>query len=278
VRKVSAASCVAGVDARRAVEEVGVLDRHLTPPLRPQPAAPFDDAHAVPFARRLHHHLQHGGLARLERQFPARPRRPQPRRLGRGAHLGAIARAVEPVVAEHQPVTVDVRRQDAPAPRPARPAQLEHVGEVGAHAQLDPQLGAPPQVVGHHDLLQQRPVEQLLAPDMQEVLRIVEKAAELAVGEGQVDLQGRGALRLRREHQRRPARHEQLQVRQVARVLVHQAEVARTRRSDVAAPVDDAEGVAAGQDQRLGFARRGQLHGGRHRLATACALRQRRFR
>ena len=69
-----------------------------------------------------------------------------------------------------------------------RAAHLEHVGEVGAHAQLEPELDRPPQMIGDDQLLDERAVEQLLAPHVQEVLRIVEETAELAIGQRQIDL------------------------------------------------------------------------------------------
>ena len=225
--------------------------------------APLAEGHGhdvgVVAAPRLDHHLEHRRLARRQLQLPARPAGVDARRLGHHAHLGAIAHPVEPVVAERQPIARAHRRQDPPAPRAPHAAHLEHVGEVGVHAQLEPQVDGAPQVVGDHQLLDQPTVEQQLAPDVQEVLRIVEEAAELAIGERQVDLRRRRARRLRRQHHRRAARDAQLEIRQVARVLVKQPELARARRRDVAARVEHAEAVAARQHQRRGLARRRQL-------------------
>src|SRR5581483_1786492 len=139
-------------------------------------------------ARGLDDDLEHGGLTGREAQLVERAGGAEAARLGVHAHARAVGDVVDAAVREDELIAGVLRGEQRAAAGAARAADLEHVGEVGGEAQLEPQIDGVAQVVGEDELLDQRAVEELLAAQVEEVLRIVEEAAELAVGERQIDL------------------------------------------------------------------------------------------
>ena len=95
-------------------------------------------------------------------------------------------------------------------------------------------------------------VDDLLAPQVEEVDRIVEEPAELRAGDREIDLRGVLGARLGREHHRRPAGDGEPQLAEESRVLEIGALVARAVGKDVSQPAGDREQVPPLQDQLLG--------------------------
>ena len=167
-------------------------------------------------------------------------------------HFGAIEDAVPALVAEDDAVLGHDGMEIRPALAPPGAADLELIGEVGGELVVDPVVDVPDEVVRQRQPLDEMIVDELLAADVQEVHRILEHAAEVGAGDGQVDLRGVLGAGLGREHDRRSAGHRQAQLAEKAGVLEVGALVARARRPDVSDAPRDGEEVAALEDQLVG--------------------------
>src|SRR5690606_20332639 len=101
-------------------------------------------------------------------------------------------------------------------------------------------------------------IEELLPTDVQEVLRLGEEAAELSIGDRQVDLRREDAGRLRAQHVGPAAGRPHVVRAQEARVLVEEPELARARRRDVPGRVGQEEEPSLLEDE-LGVRQRLRL-------------------
>ena len=213
------------------------------------------------------HRMQRGKRVQLEPRALVRPeveveaRPPTGDLVGRTSgkeHFYPVEDSVPALVAGYDAALVDQGAEvRSPRATPGAP-DLELVGEVSRELVLDPVVDVAHQVVGEREPLDEVLVDDLLAPKVQEVDRVLEEAPELRAGDRQVDLRSVLGPGLRREHDWRAAGDRQPQLAEEARVLEVGALIARSRRPDVAEPSGDGEEVAALEHQLVGAGGLGQ--------------------
>ena len=183
---------------------------------------------------------------RLEFQVERRPSRRQHRRHRREAERGGALQPVQAAIGEcHGAVRLGTRRQCA-ALLPAHAPHFEQIGEVGR----EPQVEADP-VAGEGEVAHGKPAVAGAVPQEQRALHvdqalILRRLAKVAAGRiGQVRGQQNVVRAERRtQQQRTQAADRQVQLREVARVLVVQSVDAAGFDQNVPAMVEYAEHVA----------------------------------
>ena len=172
--------------------------------------------------------------------------------------LAAVEHAVAALVAADDAVGRHQRPEICAARPPPGAAHLELIREITSEFVLDPIVDVADQVVGQGEALDEMLVDQLLAPQVKEVDRVLEDAAEVRAGDGHVHLRGVLGAHLRREHHRRPAGDAEPQLAEEARVLEIRALVARAGGKDVPQPPRHGEEIAALEHQLVGAGGLGQ--------------------
>ena len=110
-------------------------------------------------------------------------------------------------------------------------AHLEDVDEVGIEQQFNREVDRRQiEILEGHAVEENLRRQQLLAADVDRVLRKVEGIAQRDVAGGQLDLRGKGLLRRGRQHHRAMTADAQLEMAEKARVVVEEADVGRARR------------------------------------------------
>ena len=179
----------------------------------------------------------------------------------RERHHALVPGAAQAVVREDDPGLAHARGMRRASPWPSRAAHLEDVGKVGAEGDRHVQHHAALEEVGEDDLLDQPRVEHLTPPDVEEVLRVVEDVAPIEVRQHEVDLVVPVVGRVRGEADHLAAADVERVVRQEARVLVKEAELARAGRRDVAAAIAHQERRALRAHELLHVRRGGEAEG-----------------
>jgi hypothetical protein len=169
-------------------------------------------------------------------------------------HHGLVRPAAEARVSEHDRSSLDARPVRGAPLRAPRAAHLEDVGEVGAEANHHLDIAGAKQEIREDDLLDEAPVEDLTAADVEEVRGILEQLLVLGIAEHEVDLVVGRVRRLRAESGGPAVADVELVVREEARVLVEEAELPRPRRGHVPLACRDEEHGAASADEPLDLA------------------------
>src|SRR5690606_9260589 len=152
-------------------------------------------------------HLELDRVLRAQVEDPTRPVRLEDRGLQGEVENGASHAAVSSLVSPHHLPLADLRLEVLAPLLALRAAHLEDVRVVSGEPQLDPELDLPAHVVGQDEPIGHEAVEELLAAEVQEVLRLREGPAELAVGRRRVDLGREHARGLDRKSTRLNSSH-----------------------------------------------------------------------
>ena len=164
---------------------------------------------------------------------------------------GLVVRPAEALVREDDGAPFDARGLLPAALRPVRAADLEDVREVGREVDDDLDVADAPEKVREDDLLGEAAVEDLAAPHVQEVLRVVEQLLAAEVAQHEIDLVVGRVRRLGAQPHGVAGADRELVVGEKARVLVEEPQLARARGGDVALLVGHEERRAACPDEAL---------------------------